>query len=138
MDYNKILIETTEDETSDFVPGVGIRVLIDGQIYPESDYHLDVDSFFRALSGEDIWVEFIGGCHLRECCGNGARTELTKAGWIWNDGKYCFKWSDVLGASQSIVKMVQRHASSKSEIWGVKPEKMQFYQQQLTFLKQRE
>lgn len=136
MDYNKIHVESTEDEMPDFLPGVGIRVLIDGRIFPSSNYYLEVDSFFKALSGE-VWVEFVGGCHIKECCGSGARTEITKAGWIWNQGKYCFKWSDVLGASRAIVKVIQRYEGPKSEVWGTQPENMQFYQQQLTELKAR-
>ena len=136
MDYNKIHVESTEDEMPDFLPGVGIRVLIDGRIFPSSDYYLEVDSFFKALSGE-VWVEFVGGCHTKECCGTGAKTEVTKSGWVWSEGKYLFKWSDVLGASRAIVKVIQRYEGPKSEVWGVQPDNMQFYEQQLTVLKGR-
>lgn len=136
MDFNKIIIQSTENEEPTHVPGVGLRVLIDGQIYPESDYYLDVESFFKALSGDE-WVEFIGGCHHKPCCGTGAKTEITKAGWIWNQGKYCFKWSDVLGASRAIVKVIQRYDGPKSEVWGVQPDNMQFYEQQVAALKAR-
>ena len=138
MQFNKIDIKSTEDEEEPSpVPGIGIMVLVDGEVYASSDYHVDVDSFFRALAGETEWVEFIGGCHIKDCCGSGARAEISPNGWVWNDGRLCFKWSDVLGAARRVVKIIQRYPGPKTEIWCVRPGNMQFYQQQLSVLKQR-
>lgn len=137
MQFNRIEIKTTEEDEPSLASGIGIVVLVDGEVYVDSDYYVDVDSFFKALAGETEWVEFIGGCRIKDCCGVCARTEVSPNGWIWNEGRFCFKWSDVLGAARTVVKIIQRYPGPKTEIWCVKLGNMQFYQQQLSVLKQR-
>lgn len=140
LHYNKIECCTRTDENSSgsYYGGVGVQILIDGIVYIDGDdYYVDVDSFFQALAQQSAVISFIGGCHERGCCANGARTNRSPEAWCWNDSTIRLKWSDVYKVAMFILGEIERQISIKGQVWTVKLEKLPFYQTQLQLLENR-
>lgn len=118
--------------------GLGVQILIDGNVYVDGDdYYVNVDSFFQALAQQSAVIQFIGGCHIPECCANGARTNLSPDAWCWNDSTIRLKWSDVHKVATYIMSEIESQTSIKKQVWTVKIERLSFYQTQIQLLENR-
>ncbi len=51
-------------------PDLFAKVLINGNIVPEPDYWLNIDTFFSAVGNRASEIEFIGTCGVANCWAN--------------------------------------------------------------------
>ena len=132
--FNKIEIRSTSAGGGSIYerPGVGIQILIDDVVYVDGeDYYVDVKTFFQALPEPKAVVTFVGGCHIPDCCANGAWTELSADAWYWNERRIRLAWSDVFKIATSMIAFIEEHATRGEDVWCADVEQIDFYRKQL-------
>ncbi len=114
------------------------EVLIDGEVFPEPAYFIDVDDFFSALEKQDSTMLMCGSCGDPFCCGIGVQTEIVKEGWRW-DQKF-LDWRQVYTAASTIFSAVEELCQQKDEVWVAGKQiqdRLQFYRKALKDLRTR-
>jgi len=114
MDQITIRRDPANDAQGPFV----IKVLINGNVVPDDDYCLNIESFFNAVDQPDSPARFLGGCGIPECCEEGYMTWVSEGAWCWGwHGEAMFKlsWASTFEAASTIISELERLKMENSE-----------------------
>ena len=114
------------------------KVLINGNIVPEPDYWLNIDTFFSAIGSRASKIEFIGDCGVADCCADGFRTFDMGSCWQWAKATtFNFSWLQVHAAAELIISEIDQLTGQKRRICETLIESLPEYQKKTQEIKAR-
>jgi hypothetical protein len=135
-----LLKHIPQEERENWQSQLAFKLCVNGEFLADSQYTVDLDSFFNSIGVRLGLLEFIGGGGVPNCCGEGRNVSATNECWILFDlqdsscVEYRFTWSDVLESAEKVVQQVEKSLVQLSSA-EFTTEQLQKYKEKLEILR---